>query len=405
MPKFIITKSAEPEALGDAYASSLQQLPGGEENLTPDLPVILKSREMSEDVARMVAERTHVLSVELDHDARAMGFASVQAAENMTPDAIKRALGVDRCHEQGIRGAGQRSAVIDSGLGVAFAEKYASSIIEKRDYTGEGWQSPDDTHGEWCASAVLMVAPDAKVGIYKALSGKTGSGSYSGIIRAVNDAVTAGYTGITMSLGGPKSQALNAAIDAAEDRGVFTTSAAGNEQRNSNRKTADETSGASASKGTTCGSKRSDGITSDYSNWGDCLDVGCYGENVQAPDVAGFWDGTSMSTPMIQGIALLVRSTGATHQEAKKRLYGACRKTGEPAYKEGYGLVDAAAAVLGSAPVPPPEPPKEEPTKPIKKLSYSRLSAVGIPVPEPYEVTLRRGGQTRTLGFIYPGRR
>lgn len=33
--RYIITKSVEPERLGDAYVNSLEELPGEEENLTP----------------------------------------------------------------------------------------------------------------------------------------------------------------------------------------------------------------------------------------------------------------------------------------------------------------------------------------------------------------------------------
>lgn len=408
---YLLRKTLQPQG---AYRQQMHERDSRHiqsEILFSELGTIIEVAQLTpEEVEdRRSDARPHVLSVEPDEEAHAMGFASAQAADNMTPDAIKRALGVDKCHEVGIKGAGQKSAVIDSGMGTSFAEKYASSIIEYRDYTGEGWQSPDDTHGEWCASAVLMIAPESRVGVYKALSGSSGSGSYSGIIRAVNDAVAAGYTGITLSLGGPKNDALNAAVNAAEAKGVHTTSAAGNEQRNSSAMTANNKSPASAKDGTTCGAKKSDGFTSDFSNWGDVVDVGCYGENVQAPDTAGWWDGTSMSTPLVQGILNLSRSSGATKDEAKKRLYGSCRKTGEPAYKEGYGVVDAWGAVRpepSNPPVKEPiEPPAPTPPATIKKLSHSALKDVGTPVSQPYEVTLRRNRVTRTLGFIYPERR
>lgn len=395
--EYLILKSSEPEALGDVYASSLMHLPGEEIDLTPDLPIIQKLRPMTPEQAKMVAARGHVLSVEPNEEAHAMGFASVQAAENMSPGAIKKALGVDRCHEAGVKGAGQKSAVVDSGMGASFAEKYASSIVEKRDYTGEGWKSPDDTHGEWCASAVLMIAPESRVGVFKALSGESGSGSYSGIIKAISDAVGAGYTGITLSLGGPKSDAVNNAVDAAESKGVHVTSAAGNEQRNSTAMTADNTSPASAKDGTTCGAKKSDGGTSSFSNWGNCVDVGCYGENVEAPDVNGFWDGTSMSTPEVQGVLNLIRSTGAPKDEAKKRLYGSAKKTGEPVYKEGYGLVDAAGAVLGSAPEEPSKP--EPPAQPVpSKLPRVKYSSLRLSAPKAKSVYTVNGKDVGTAG-------
>ena len=357
---YLVTKAVEPDQL-PAYAASLEQLPGDEVNLTPDIPAIVKLREMTEDEAAMVAAREHILFVEPEGtDSHPAPVFKAAGADNMSPEDVKRHTGADKAHAAGHRGKGQRTAVIDSGVGGAWAKKYAHKILHLRSYVeGEGWESPDDTHGEFCASAVLLISPDAEIGVFKSLSGKTGSGPNSGTIRAVNDAVALGYTGITMSLSGGKSEASNAAVRSAESKGVHVTVAAGNEQRNSTAMTSEERSPASEPSVTTVAAGRSDGTTAPFSSWGRNVDVKAPGENTATNDVAGFWDGTSMACPFAQGMLNLLRGAGAAKDEAKRLLYATARDSGEPAYVEGFEDADVSAALgklLGSAPVPDPKP-------------------------------------------------
>jgi subtilisin len=398
---YIVRKLAEPEDLGEAYASSLEEIPGEETDLTPDLPIILKRREMTEEVAEEVASRGHVLSVEEDGVARKIPIEEARgaslAAENMSPEDIRRHLGADKVDA---RGTGIRVAVLDDGCGPTWAQAHANSIDNKRSYiSGETWQSDEDTHGEWCAAAVLLIAPDTKLGIYKVLSGQTGSGSYSGIISGINDAAALGYHGITMSLGGPKSDAVNAAVDAAEAKGVFCCSAAGNEQRGSTAMKADTSSPASAALGTTVAAGRSDSVTSDFSNWGQCVDVKAPGQHVQVPEVAGYWNGTSMSTPLAMGAGSALLGAGASKGEAKRILYASARKTGEAVYKEGHGVADLAAAFAilnppSEAPEPAPEPPEAPPSDPLAGLP--RVGISKYPSNLDREVVVTKNGRDRT---------
>ena len=379
--RYLIQKSIEPDQL-PAYAASLERLPGEEEDIVPDLPVILKAREMTEEEAAMVAAREHVISVEPDTEVRHPApIFKAAGADNMSPEDVKRHTGADKAHAAGHRGKGQKTAVIDSGAGEEWARKYAHKILHLRSYVeGEGWESPDDTHGEFCASAVLLISPDAEIGIFKSLSGKTGSGANSGTIRAVNDAVAFGYTGITMSLSGAKSEASNAAVRAAESKGVHVTVAAGNEQRNSTAMTSEERSPASESSVTTVAAGRSDGTTAPFSSWGRNVDVKAPGEKTATNDVAGFWDGTSMACPFVQGMLNILRGAGAAKDEAKRLLYATARDSGEPAYMEGFGDSDVGAALdklVGPAPAPePPKPPAYHPDLPRRTRTELRKAKI-----------------------------
>lgn len=309
MPRWLLTKSAEPETYGEAYVSSLDTLPGSEELLmdTPDGPI--KVREMDEAEAEMVAARGHIKSVELDQLASVPEPVQVEAAERLSTEAALALMGVDKLHARDVKGKGIKAAVIDSGCGAASLRKHDSRIFYKGDATGEGVASPDDCHGEWCFEMMLAIAPEADYAIIKGLGGSSGSGTYSGLISCVQKAVGLGVDVINDSWGGPYSRALNAAVAAAEDAGIIVNNAAGNDQRGTTAYKADGQSPANEPKSTTVAAARSDYVIADFSNWGKSVDISAPGQWVKAPDVAGYFSGTSMACPCIAGVSVLLLSS------------------------------------------------------------------------------------------------
>merc|ERR1711879_404082 len=106
-----------------------------------------------------------------------------------------------------------------------------------------------------------------------------------------------------MSLGGGKSTALNAAVNAAVDAGVTIIVAAGNEAMD-----ACSFSPASASKAITvmCSDNTDDFCY--FSNYGSCTDIIAPGLSITSAWIGSKYadntiSGTSMSTPHVSGVA------------------------------------------------------------------------------------------------------
>lgn len=166
---------------------------------------------------------------------------------------------------------------------------------------------------------VVGVAPGAPITGVKVLS-CSGSGSYSGVIAGV-DWVTASATLpaiANMSLGGPVSDALDAAVAASAEAGIVYSIAAGNSGED-----ACTHSPARAGKGvngiiTVAATDKADAETS-WSNFGSCVDIWAPGLNILSTSKGGgtaTMSGTSMSAPHVGGGAALYLS--ATYDPVTK---------------------------------------------------------------------------------------
>jgi subtilisin family serine protease len=138
-----------------------------------------------------------------------------------------------------------------------------------------------------------------------------GSASYSTIIGAVNwvrqNAISPAVA--NMSLGGPKSTALNTAVTNLSKSGVFLAVAAGNENAN-----ACNSSPASAGWVEAVGATNSSDTRASFSNYGSCVDIHAPGTNVRSTYIGGptayeSMSGTSMASPYVAGVAALYKSS------------------------------------------------------------------------------------------------
>ena len=421
MPEILVTKWREPEEVSQTYADSLETLPGEEELIADKLGDIYKVRHVpEEEVERQLAElnsdrRPHVVRAEIN------GVATVQGgpvegeigtqAVRLSAAQARTLHGIDKAHERGKRGAGRKIAVIDTGAPEALKNRYSSKIVYLHSVVpGEdAYDESGSSHGGWCSSCIIGIAPEAQQMVIKALSSETGSGSYSGIINAINIAVEQGATEINMSLGGPKNETLNSACRAAVEKGVAVVVAAGNEQRGKTSFVADSTSPASELMCETVGAKHAGKLTADFSNWGNCLDIGAIGYAIECPDsdlMSGFWNGTSMASPHACGMSALV--TGNL-----KALNASAEDTHEAIHVEGAGFANVAAALdkiepPAPEPVPEPAPPVEEPPKdcgpkPRWRDYFSRAAALASTeykedLKKWYECTGKQSAIARILG-------
>lgn len=273
-------------------------------------------------------------------------------------------------------------AVIDTGVDYSHPE-LADRVdtVNDYDYVNNDTDAMDDnSHGTHVAGiiaaeqneqGIIGVAEPADVVILplKVLDEK-GSGNVFNIANAIWDAVDIGADIINLSLGGPGySQTMADAVEYAVNNGVLVVAAAGNDGDHISYYTPASLPGV-----LTVGSVNESLNKSDFSNYGEELDLvapgehilssvpASVGEAVYATDPYGvelengsyyaYYDGTSMATPFVAGVAALLKAqdNSLSAAEISHRLISTAKDLGASGLDNdyGYGLVDAYAALAKS---------------------------------------------------------
>jgi len=220
-------------------------------------------------------------------------------------------------------GAGVDAYIFDTGVRITHSEFGGRATFMYK--AQSSWPSTDDNgHGTHVASTVggtvYGVAKNVNILAYKVLGGD-GSGTYDGIIDAMDNAVenrrsTGKPSTGNMSLGGGVSLAVNQAVDACTDAGIYMVVAAGNDNYDAcyySPASANKVLSVMASDVADQGGQQRD-IRSSFSNYGSCTSVFGPGS-----DVTGAWigsdtairtiSGTSMASPHVCGsVAVYLQS-------------------------------------------------------------------------------------------------
>eukprot|EP01114_Cavostelium_apophysatum_P006753 TRINITY_DN1820_c0_g1_i2.p1 TRINITY_DN1820_c0_g1~~TRINITY_DN1820_c0_g1_i2.p1 ORF type:complete len:410 (+),score=112.77 TRINITY_DN1820_c0_g1_i2:112-1341(+) len=274
-------------------------------------PALLHQEKQSKDVAY------------IEQDARIMKFQSCSQQNNA-------AWGVDRIDQVSadldglyrfgaVAGEGVDAYVVDTGININHVEFGGRAVW------GANFADNNDTdcngHGTHVAgtigSVTYGVAKKVNLIAVKVLD-CTGGGQYSGVVSGIQWVVSNYKAGgkkpslANMSLGGPTSATLNAAIKAAVSAGVTFAVAAGNDNKDSCKYSPASLGGEDVT--ITVGATGIDGASGDqednrayFSNYGKCVTIFAPGLlipstwiGVQNNEIKTI-SGTSMATPHVAG--------------------------------------------------------------------------------------------------------
>jgi len=283
------------------------------------------------------------------------------------------------------KGAGVKVAVIDTGVayenygGYTKAPDFANTLFDTAnayDFVNNDTHANDDNgHGTHVAGTIAQstnngigaagIAYQATILPIKVLD-SSGSGTYDAIANGIIWAADHGARVINMSLGGSQgSTTLQNAIKYAYNKGVVIVCASGNDGRST------VSYPAAYTQCIAVGATRFDGKRTSYSNYGSALDIVApggdtsvdqnhdgYGDGILQqtfpqgnPNSFGyyFFQGTSMATPHVAGVAALVLSAhpNYTNEQVRTALQSTAKDLGTAGWDQyyGYGLVNAYAAV------------------------------------------------------------
>jgi subtilisin family serine protease len=216
-------------------------------------------------------------------------------------------------------GSGVHAYVIDSGIRTAH-NQFGGRAANVWDGTGGNGQDCNG-HGTHVAGtiggSVHGMAKNVRLRGVRVF-GCTGGSSNSLIISAVdwvrNNRINPAVA--NLSLGGGSSAALNTAVNNLASSGVFVAVAAGNSNAN-----ACNFSPASASGVMTVAASTSTDQRASYSNFGSCVDIYAPGSSITSAwhtsnSATNTISGTSMASPHIAGLAVLIKETNPTASHA-----------------------------------------------------------------------------------------
>jgi subtilisin family serine protease len=270
----------------------------------------------------------------------------------------------------GIDGSGTKVAVLDTGIDATHpALRGAVDVESCRNFTADnGGRKGDVTdgngHGTHCAGLIAAqpvgtimsgVAPGCQIVALKVLSNEGERDLQAIPLRiasAIDYAVEIGVDVISMSLGLTESlftefqeemSVMYASCQRALARGVVVVAAAGNDGRVSNKNTIEPPGGYDGVL--TIASHNDSGVRSTFSSRGGELDFMAPGEVFSTwPIGLPFLDsrpskpyealeGTSMATPLVAGLAALLKQAGRVPEAAARgamspALWGLLRRTG-----------------------------------------------------------------------------
>lgn len=311
--------------------------------------------------ALSLAEDVRVFAMR-DAEASAASQRRIHAASA----SANQQIGADIVHAGGNTGSGRRVAVLDTGYNYLHPE-LSSSYGGGWDFVNNDNDPADDQgHGSHVSGIITAdginpnakgVAPDAQIIAAKVLD-ETGSGFFSDVVAAIYWAVDGpdGLYGTTddfsvdainMSLGTGAPYVykgfcntalpdLTTAVKYAVDRNITVVAASGNNGG------AGVSIPGCISYSTTAGAVDGKDKVASFSGKGSALDITAPGVGIYSTVLgSGYasWSGTSMATPMLGGVAALVKFIypAATQSTVESKLFSTAKDLGKAGKDTSYG--------------------------------------------------------------------
>jgi thermitase len=217
----------------------------------------------------------------------------------------------------------------------------------------EGTCSDDNLHGTHVAGTIAAetgngvgvagVAPNAPLAVFKGLNG-AGTGFYADIIAGIHYLHTHGAKVISMSIGGPQSDALDKELSEAAAAGSLLIAAAGNDGDDTANYPAFHKDVVSVAAVDAAGKRAR------FSNCNSDVEIAAPGVDIWSTFPAnayGSISGTSMATPHVSGVAaLLMSEKGLTAAQTRSALTSTDQGS---AGCNSVGVVNLAAALGGTS--------------------------------------------------------
>jgi subtilisin family serine protease len=319
--------------------------------------------QFPEEALQGLRNNPNVRYVEADSTYHAFGQTLPWGIDRVDADVL---------HSNGDTGNGADIAILDTGIdsdhpdlqanvqgGKCFAADCCGQASgpfcsTNSNACNQPWDDDND-HGTHCAGTadavdntegVVGVSTAANLWAGKVLDG-CGSGSLSAIAAGIEWAANQGFDVASMSLGASSGdQTLQDAVQYADSKGLLMVAAAGNDGPCS------DCVGYPAAypEVVAVSSTAEDDSLSDFSSTGPEVELAAPGSNVNSTVPGGYdtFSGTSMATPHVSGAAAQVMADGADAATARQTLRDTAEDVGLADNEQGYGLVDAEAAVGGS---------------------------------------------------------
>lgn len=362
--------------------------------------------QLSDEQRAAISADSNIAFIEPDHEIHVnqsldtlieetVGIFSLQTNPTWGIDRLdQNILPLDSRYTRPDTGTLAHAYVIDTGILIAHQD-FSGRAVHGRDFVDDDNDTTDcNGHGTHVAGTVAGttygVTRQVKVHGVRVLNCQ-GSGNYSDVIAGIEWVVAnrENPAVINMSLGGPVSQAVDNAVNAAVSAGVTVVVAAGNENQ-----TACESSPARATSVIAVGSTTITDGRSSFSNYGACVDIFAPGTDIlstwyTSPTATNTISGTSMASPHVTGVVAMYLSKNPQSTPAEVRqalLAGAVSgrltgiQTGSPNLlantlyilnqDNGGGGDDGG----GGVPPPPNEPPTLVNGQPVTSLSGAAKS-------------------------------
>ncbi|KAF6835319.1 alkaline proteinase [Colletotrichum plurivorum] len=294
-------------------------------------------------VAEIKAEkrvRRKVLAVEPDQEASLValkevgnqpwGLASISSRAPLSDQDLDR----QKYIYDDSAGTGRFAYVLDSGIRISHPD-FKGRAVRGHNVWPEVPFDDDFGHGTHVAGTVASsrfgVAKNATIVDVKTTRGAYGTAAK--IIEALEWSVlnitgTPGRVGksvVSMSLATATYTAINRAVDAATELGIFVVVGAGNDGFDASAK-----SPASAPTAFTVGAIGINNIRPSWSNFGPSVDVFAPGLNVRSSslyqDGTELLSGTSMATPHVSGLALYLKALEGARLDSPAAIAGRMRE-------------------------------------------------------------------------------